>query len=85
MTKNETVNYAIDHLMDNGSLTEVINGHAYSTYNNRTRIELEELYDKLAERGFVTAKSLATTYEKHLAQVKAEKAKPRNHFQVKRK
>jgi len=85
MSKNETVNYAIDHLMDNGSLTEVINGHAYSTYNDRTRQEIETLYDKLAQQGLVTAKNLATAYEKQLAQERAEKAKPRNHFHVKRK
>ena len=68
MTKNETVNYAIDHLMDNGSLTEVINGRAFSIYTDRTRLDLESLYDRLAQKGYVSAKSLATAYEKHLAE-----------------
>ena len=68
MTKNETVNYAIDHLMDNGSLTEVINGRAFSTYTDHTRAELESLYDKLAQKGYVSAKSLATAYEKRLTE-----------------
>ena len=51
MTKNETVNYAIDHLMDNGSFTKVINGCAFNTYTDHTRAELENLYDKLAQKG----------------------------------
>ena len=68
MTKNETVNYAIDHLMDNGSLTEVINGRALNIYTDRTRSELETLYDKLTQNGYVSARGLATAYEKRLAE-----------------
>lgn len=68
MTKNETVNYAIDHLMDNGNFTKVINGCAFNTYTDRTRAELESLYDKLAQKGYVTAKNLATAYEKCLVE-----------------
>ena len=68
MTKNETVNYAIDHLMDNGSFTKVINGCAFNTYTDHTRAELENLYDKLAQKGYVTAKGLATAYEKNVVE-----------------
>ncbi len=79
MTKNETVNYAIDHLMDNGSLTEVINGRAFSTYTEHTRFELEALYDRLAQKGYISAESLATAYEKRLTENRKRVQTMKNH------
>lgn len=62
MTKQETIGYAIDNLMDNGHLIEVVNGRAYSTRNEHTTIVLSDLYDELAKKGYVTADKLAARY-----------------------
>ena len=62
MTKQETIGYAIDNLMDNGHLIEVVNGHAYNTYNDRTRQVLNDLYDEMAQKGYVAADKLAARY-----------------------
>ena len=62
MTQQETISYAIDKLMDNGHLIEVVNGHAYNTYNDRTRQVLNDLYDEMSQKGYVTADKLAAHF-----------------------
>ena len=75
MTKDMTVGYAIDNLMDKGYFTQVINGHTHDTFSERARIDLEETYDEMARQGFVTAERLAARYVQKMNERKPQAKK----------